>query len=70
MHIDSAPGITIGFEQTLYTVREDIGSLEVCTAIRNGTLQSSVVVTLTTVDGTAVGTSLCVLFLSFVLAIN
>ena len=53
--MDPPTGITIGFEQTLYSVGEDGGSIEVCAAIRAGTLQTSAVVTMATVDDTAVG---------------
>ena len=59
MYIYSLPDVTIGFEQTLYSVGEDGGSIQVCAAIRNGTLQTSVVVTMATVDGTAIGTYIC-----------
>ena len=63
MYVDPPTGITIGFEQTIYSVGEDGGSIEVCAAIRNGTLQTSVVVTMATVDDTAVGAyifSICI----------
>ena len=74
MHIDSAPAVTIGFEQTIYSVEEDGGSIEVCAAIRNGTLQTSVeAVMMATVDGTAIGTYVrmyvCLLYLH-IFAIN
>ena len=76
MHIDSAPAVTIGFEQTIYSVEEDGGSIEVCAAIRNGTLRTSVeAVMMATVDGTAIGTYVrmyvyvCLLYLH-IFAIN
>ena len=68
MHIDSLPDVTIGFEQT-YSVGEDGGSIEVCAAIRAGTLQTSVVVTMATVDGTAIGMYVYML-VSFISALN
>ena len=47
--------VTIGFEQTVYTVQEDDGSREVCVSLREGTLQTSVTVSVNTVDGSATG---------------
>ena len=55
LFVNPPTDITIGFEQTTYSVREDDGSIEVCTIIRTGNLQTSVTVTMATVDGTAVG---------------
>ena len=48
---------------------EDGGSIEVCAAIRNGTLQTFVVVTMATADGTAIGMYVH-RFVSFIFAIN
>ena len=69
IHVDSLPDVTIGFEQTVYTVGEDGESIEVCAAIRNGTLQTSVVVTMATVDDTAIGMYVYML-VSFISALN
>ena len=49
-------GVVIGFEQPLYTVSEDAGSINVGVVVRNGQLRRSVVVTVSTEDGTAQGT--------------
>ena len=51
----SPSDVTIGFERTVYPVREDGGSREVCVSLRDGTLQTSVTVSVNTVDGTATG---------------
>ena len=48
-------GITVGFEHVMYTVQEDIGSMQVCGMVTMGTLESDVFVTLASTDGTAKG---------------
>ena len=48
-------GVVIGFEQMLYTVNEAAGSINVGVVVRNGQLRRSVVVTVSTEDGTAQG---------------
>ena len=42
----SSPGVRIGFEETLYTVREGDRTAVVKVAVLSGTLSSDVVVTL------------------------
>ena len=42
----------VGFEKTNYTVSEDAGSLEVCIDVQSPSMGS---VTISTVDGTALG---------------
>ena len=44
--------VTIGFEETLYNVMEDVGSLEVC-AVLSGMSEQDIEVTVTSADGTA-----------------
>ena len=48
-------GVTIGFSPTTYTVSEDVASVSVAVSLRNGILARDVVVTLQTLDGTAIG---------------
>ena len=48
-------GVTIGFSPTTYTVSEDVGSVSVAVSLLNGILGRDVVVTLQTLDGTAMG---------------
>ena len=48
-------GVTIGFSPTTYTVSEDVGSVSVAVSLQNGILARYVVVTLQTLDGTAMG---------------
>ena len=50
-----SPVVRIGFEETLYTVREDEGTVEVDVAILSSILSSNVVVTLVTSDADAEG---------------
>ena len=45
----------IGFRPTTYTVSEDVGSVSVAVSMQNGILARDVVVTLQTLDGTAMG---------------
>ena len=45
--------VTIGFEQEMYSAREDQGSQEVCALIINGELARDVVLSLLTGDGSA-----------------
>ena len=47
--------VTIGLEETMYTVNEDGGSVEVCAVIVDGTLERDAVVVLSTSEGTATG---------------
>ena len=55
-YIDTPTDITIGFEQTVYSVREDIGSVEVCAVNKSmGLLPSTLVVQVSTEDGSAKG---------------
>ena len=46
----------IGLEDPEIVVNEDVGTVEVCVRILDGELAREVTVTLTTSDGTAVGT--------------
>ena len=46
----------LGFERESYSISEGNGSVEVCVQV-TGVLQSSLSVSLTTVDGTATGDS-------------
>ena len=48
-------GVTIGFGPTTYTVSEDVASVSVAVSLQNGILARDVVVTLQTLDGTAMG---------------
>ena len=45
----------IGFNQTLYEVREDIGQAVVYVVLCNGILRREVVVEVSTADNTAIG---------------
>ena len=47
--------MTIGFEETLYPVAEDAGTVEVCARVLDGSLETSVVTTVESVDGSATG---------------
>ena len=48
--------VTIGFNQTTRSVREDAGSVSVSVAVINGTISQDVIITLSTVPGgTATG---------------
>ena len=49
-------GISIGFELPRYTVNEGDGSIEVCAALTNGTLERTVTFTLSTQDNSATST--------------
>ena len=48
------PTVVVGFERESYSISEGNGSVEVCVQV-SGILQSSLSVSLTTVDGTATG---------------
>ena len=52
-------GVTIGFSPTTYSVSEDVGTVSVAVSLRNGILDRDVVVTLQTLDGTAMGEFHC-----------
>jgi len=45
--------VTIGFNRTTYSVHEDAGSVGVTLSVQAGTLDRDVVVTLTTINNTA-----------------
>jgi len=47
--------VTIGFSPTTYTVSEDVASVSVAVSLQNGILARDVVVSLQTLDGTAMG---------------
>ena len=48
--------VTIGFNQTTYSVREDAGSVTVSVAVISGTISEDVIITLSTAPGgTATG---------------
>ena len=46
--------VVVGFERETYSISEGNGSVEVCVKV-SGVLQSSLRLSLTTVDGTATG---------------
>ena len=50
------PVVQIGFEESLYTVREGDGTVEVYVAVLSGGLSGDVVVTLATSDADGEGT--------------
>ena len=43
--------VTIGFNQTTYSVREDAGSVTVSVAVISGTISEDVIITLSTAPG-------------------
>ena len=45
--------VTIGFNRTAYSVSEDAGSVTVTLSVQTGTLDRDVIVTLSTINGTA-----------------
>ena len=45
----------LGFEHESYSISEGSGSVEVCVQVKNGLLQSSLHLSLATVDGAATG---------------
>ena len=47
-------GVTIGFEQTTYTVEEGL-VVEVCVLVTSGTLEREATVTLSSINAEAVG---------------
>ena len=47
--------VRIGFEETMYRVREDNNTVEVCARVLEGSLETSVVTTVESVDGSATG---------------
>ena len=49
--------IVIGLEPSAIAVREDVGSFEICAEVLAGQLDTQVIVTGFTIDGTAVGKS-------------
>ena len=51
------PGITVGLIQTYYNTPEIGGPLSVCVQMFAGNLERNVSLTLTTSDGTAIGTT-------------
>lgn len=57
-HPTLAAGVVIGVQFPSYTVPESIGSVEVCATLVSGSLERTVVVTLSTSDGTATGQEL------------
>ena len=59
MHVSCDPfnipsGVTIGFEQTSYTVEEGL-VVEVCVLVTSGTLERNAIVTLSSINDEAVG---------------
>ena len=50
--------VTIGFNRTAYYVSEDAGSVTVTLSVQTGTLDCDVIVTLSTINGTAMRESL------------
>ena len=47
--------VILGFERETYSIREGNSSVEVCVQVKSGVLQSSVRLSLTTMDGSATG---------------
>ena len=47
--------MTIGFEEMVYRVDEDGGTVEVCARVLDGSLETSVVTSVESVDGSAEG---------------
>ena len=45
--------VTIGFNETAYSVSEDAGSVSITLSVQTGTLDRDVIVTLSTISGTA-----------------
>ena len=43
--------VTIGFNQTTYSVREDAGSVSISIAVINGTISQNVIIILSTAPG-------------------
>ena len=43
--------VTIGFDQTIYSVRENAGSVTVSVSVMNGTISQDVIITLSTAPG-------------------
>ena len=56
--------VTIGFSKADYSVSEDVGSVSVTVSIQNGALDRDVIVTLSTINGTAMCESLKPLYLN------
>ena len=55
-HSFSSVSVTIGFNQTTYSVREDAGSVTVSVSVISGTISQDVIITLSTAPGgTATG---------------
>ncbi len=48
-------GVTIGLQRIIYSVSEDDDVIEVCAVLVSGTLERSVNVTVSSVDGSALG---------------
>ena len=55
-HYSSA--VTIGFNPTTYSVSEDVGSVTVAVSLLSGILSRDVIVSLHTMNNTAIGESL------------
>jgi len=45
--------VTVGFSTTAYSLSEDAGSVSVTVSVQTGTLDRDVVVTLSSINGTA-----------------
>ena len=60
MHIINIPAaVTIGFDSTDYRVDENVGAVAVNIRVINGTLQKEVMVSISTVDSTAICKPFC-----------
>ena len=57
--------VTIGFNKTAYSVSEDAGNISVTVSVQNGTLGRDVLVTVSTVNNTALCESLKPLYLKW-----
>ena len=56
--------LTIGFNKAAYSVSEDADSVSITLSVQNGVLDRDVIVTLSTVNGTAMCESLKPLYLN------
>ena len=61
-HVTSVSDVVVGFEQTVFTVSEDVGSVELCVIVINppdGTPFSTPFTLLTGTQGLTAGTCIC-----------
>ena len=58
LHTFTTSVVTIGFSRTAYTVSEDVASVSVTVSVQTGTLERDIIVTLSTINGSALCESL------------